>query len=343
MMPRRVTSHDVAERAGVSRTTVSLVLNGRAVSIPEATRHRVHEVAARLGYRPNATARALARGQTDVFGIVLYEDPYADRASYSVLRSLLESLLHAVLRTGRNPMLFANLAGRPIDLAAYGDGRADAFLLLAPRDEDPLVGYLATNRVPFVALARRIEPVGAGSWIDIDNDRGVAAAVEHLAAVGHRRIAHLAGQQENPTARARREAFQREMRQRGLTIPDAYLRVGRFTARGGEDAATELLSLPERPTAIFAANDNMAMGAYRAARRLGLNIPDDLSIVGFDDAEYAPALDPPLTTVRFPRQEMAEGAAELLNDLIHHPERPHQPRMLPTELVVRSSVAPPHP
>jgi LacI family transcriptional regulator, galactose operon repressor len=342
-MPRRVTSDDVAERAGVSRTTVSLVLNGRAGSIPEATRHRVHEVAARLGYRPNATARALARGRTDVFGIVVYEDPYADRASYSVLRSLLENLLHAVLRTGRNPMLFANLAGRSIDLAAYGDGRADAFLLLAPRDEDPLVAYLAANRVPFVALARRVDTAGAGSWIDIDNDHGVVAAVEHLMSAGHRRIAHLAGQRENPAARTRREAFYREMRQCGLPVPEAYVLEGRFTARGGEEAATDLLSLPERPTAIFAGNDNMAMGAYRAARRLGLRVPDDLSLVGFDDAEYAPALDPPLTTVRFPRPEMAEGAAELLTDLIHHPERPHRPRVLPTELVLRSSVAPPHP
>jgi len=342
-MPRRVTSHDVAERAGVSRTTVSLVLNDRAASIPEATRRRVHEVATGLGYRPHATARALARGQTDVFGIVLFESPYADRNSYSVLRSLLESLLDAVLRTGRNPMLFAHLAGEENDLATYADGRADAFLLLAPREEDPLVAYLAARRVPFIALARRINPASGGSWIDIDHDGGVAAAVEHLTSLGHQRIAHLAGTQGNPSARTRREAFLREMAQRGLAVPAAYLREGRFTASSGEEAATELLTLPERPTAIFAANDNMAMGAYRAARRLGLAVPGDLSLVGFDDAEYAPALDPPLSTVRFPRPEMAEGATEMLTALIHHPERPQRPRVLPTALIVRSSAAPPRP
>jgi LacI family transcriptional regulator, galactose operon repressor len=341
MRRQRVTSHDVAETAGVSRTTVSLVLNGRAGgSIPEETRRRVREVASRLGYRPNAPARALARGRTDIFGIVLFEQPSFDRAGQFFQRTLLDGLLHAVLRAGRNPMLYAHWPGASSDLHSFGDGRADAFLLLAAREEDPLLAYLATHRLPFVSLGRRMD-ASLGSWVDVDHEGSVDAAVGHLAQLGHRRIAHLAGASSNPAARARCEAFRRAMAARGLPVSDSSIRDGGFVAGTGEEAAAALLSLPAPPTAIFSANDQMAMGAYRAARRLGLSIPRDLSIIGFDDADYAQALDPPLTTVRYPLFPMADAAVELLTELLLHPEHPPRPRVFPTELIVRGSAASP--
>jgi DNA-binding LacI/PurR family transcriptional regulator len=184
-------------------------------------------------------------------------------------------------------------------------------------------------------------PLPVGSWVDADNERGAAAAVAHLCDAGHTRIAHLAGPPDNANAVVRQAAFRRAMLDRGLPVPDAYIRDGGFLVHTGEAAAGELLSLPERPTAIFAGDDNMALGAYRAARRLGLRIPDDLSLVGFDDADYAHALNPPLTTIRQPLFAMAEAAVELLLARLSDPERLHPPRVLPTELVARGSVAPP--
>jgi LacI family transcriptional regulator len=341
MMHRRVTSRDVAERAGVSQTTVSLVLNDRGgTSIPEETRRRVHAVAAGLGYHPHASARALAKGRTDVLGIVIADEADFDGPDQFFQRKILHGLIHAVFRARRNPMLYSNLPHDPPDLHPFGDGRADGFLLVARGENDPLVAYLNERRIPFVVLAARVE-TAVGSWVDADNERGAAAAVAHLCDAGHTRIAHLAGPPGNANAAVRQAAFHRAMHERGLPVPEAYVRDGGFLSHTGEKAAGELLSLPERPTAIFAADDNMALGAYRAARRLGLRIPDDLSLVGFDDADYAQALDPPLTTLRQPLLAMAEAAVELLIDRLSHPEHPPSPRVLPTELVARASVASP--
>jgi LacI family transcriptional regulator len=341
MKHRRVTSHDVAERAGVSQTTVSLVLNDRGgPNIPEATRQRVREVAACLGYRPHASARALARGRTDVLGIVISDEPDFDGLDQFFQRKILHGLIHAAFRAGRNPMLYPNGIHGPPDLHSFCDGRADAFLLVAPSENDPLVAFLTRCRLPFVALAARIE-TEFGSWVDADNEGGAAAAVTHLCDAGHARIAHLAGPPANANAAIRRAAFQRVMRERGLPVPDPFIRDGGFLSHTGEQAAFELLSQPDRPTALFAADDNMALGAYRAARSLGLRIPDDLSLVGFDDADHARAVDPPLTTVRQPLIAMAEAGVELLVARLSQPERPPLPRVLPTELVARGSVASP--
>jgi LacI family transcriptional regulator len=341
MADRRVTSRNVAERAGVSQTTVSLVLNNRAgASIPEETRRRVRDVAARLGYRPHASARALARGRTDVLGIVLADEPDFGGPDQFFQRQVLHGLIHSILRAGRNPMLYANLAHDPADLHTFTDGRADGFLLVAPAENDPLVAFLEERRLPFVALATRLE-TRIGSWVDADNETGAATAVAHLCDAGHTRIAHLAGPPGNANAALRLAAFRRTMAERNLPVPAAYIRDGGFLSHTGEIAATQLLSLPERPTAIFAADDNMALGAYRAARRLGLCFPHDLSLVGFDDADFAQALDPPLTTIRQPLLALAEAAVELLIARLSEPDRAPPPRVLPTELVSRGSVAPP--
>jgi DNA-binding LacI/PurR family transcriptional regulator len=199
---------------------------------------------------------------------------------------------------------------------------------------------LNTHQLPFVSLARRIGGE-VGSWVDVDHEGGVDAAVAHLVEAGHTRIAHVAGAESNPAARTRRDAFLSAMEARGLPVPVGFVREGGFVARGGEEAAAALLSLPAPPTAIFCGNDTMALGLYRTARRLGLSVPGDLSIVGFDDADYAQALDPPLTTLRYPLFPMAGAAVALLTGQMLHPERPPQPRVLSPQLIARGSVAPP--
>jgi LacI family transcriptional regulator len=333
----------VAKKAGVSPTTVSVVLNGRENGgISEDTRKRVRDAATVLGYRPHGLARALARGRTDVFGIVLFnEAPASDGDSY-FLRTVLNLLLMEVLRSKRNPMLFASLSYDPMDPYLLSDGRADAFILISPPKDEPIVAFLEQQRQPFVAIGARGD-FKAGAWVDVDNAKGVADAVAHLAAAGHRRIAHLAGPKGIWDADMRRTAFVREMKAHDLPVPDPFVISGAFIASEAEAAALALLSRPDRPTAIFAGNDNMAIGVYRAASRLGLRIPDDLSVVGFDDIGHAQDVDPPLTTVRQPLVEMARRAVELLGDLCAPAEQRPLPQVFPTTLVERRSVTTPSP
>ncbi|MDX1931563.1 MAG: LacI family DNA-binding transcriptional regulator [Capsulimonadales bacterium] len=341
MRRSRVTASDVAKKAGVSPTTVSVVFSNRESNgIPEETRKRVRDAATILGYRPHGLARALARGRTDVIGIVLFQEaPVTDPDSY-FLRSILNLLLLDVLRVKRNPLLFASLSYDPIDPYVLADGRADAFILISPEKDEPILGFLEAQGLPFVAIGARAE-FRHGVTIDGDNENGVASAIEHLVSCGHTRIAHLAGPVGNWDGDIRREAFVREMQRRGLTVPSHHIVNGAFIMQEAEEAALSLLTRPDRPTALFAGNDNMAIGAYRAAERLELRIPEDLSVVGFDDIEHARVLSPPLTTVRQPIAEMAEAAVRLLVQ----PALPGQPEsrslVFPTTLTERGSVASP--
>lgn len=342
MRQGRVTASDVAKKAGVSPTTVSVVLSGRDKNgIPEDTRKRVRDAATILGYRPHGLARALARGKTDVFGIILFnEAPTSDADSY-FLRTTLNLLLLSVLRSKRNPLLFASLSYNPIDPYVLSDGRADAFILISPATNDPVTTFLDEQRLPFVSIGTRGD-FQSGTWIDVDNERGVAAAVECLIAAGHERIAHLAGPAENWDAKMRRKAFLKEMNARNRTVPDDFIVSGAFIADEAEHVACALLSRPDRPTAIFAGNDNMAIGTYRAAQRLGIRIPEELSIVGFDDIESAHILTPPLTTIRQPVAEMVDAAVAMLVGLSTTNEQNLQSQVFPPILVERGSVAPPY-
>jgi DNA-binding LacI/PurR family transcriptional regulator len=239
-------------------------------------------------------------------------------------------------------MLFASLSYDPIDPYQLSDGRSDAFILISPPTDDPVVSFLEEQRLPFVAIGVRGD-YRAGAWVDVDNEQGVVEAVRHLYAAGHRRIAHVAGPRGNWDADMRRRAFLREMKACSLSVPDDFVACGAFIANEAEEAVLPLLSRPDRPTAIFAGNDNMAIGTYRAASRLGLRIPDDLSVVGFDDIGHAQDLDPPLTTVRQPLPEMAERAVELLVELCSPAEPRPLPQEFPTTLVERRSVTTPSP
>lgn len=337
----RVTANDVARKAGVSPTTVSVVLSNRESNgIPEETRKRVRDAAMVLGYRPHGLARALARGRTDVIGIILFnEAPTTDPDSY-FLRSILNLLLLDVLRAKRNPLLFASLSYDPIDPFILSDGRADSFILISPNKDEPVVAFLEEQHLPFVAIGFRGN-FACGTSVDVDNEQAVETAIDHLITRGHTRIAHLAGPTGNWDADLRREAFLQEMRKRKLDVPDHYIVSGAFIMQEAEEAAFCLLDRSDRPTAIFAANDNMAIGAYRAATRLDLRIPEDLSIVGFDDIEHTRVLSPPLTTVRQPVVEMAEAAVHLLVGYATSGEMSSRSLVFPTTLMERGSVAPP--
>jgi LacI family transcriptional regulator len=206
-------------------------------------------------------------------------------------------------------------------------------------DDDPLVADLAAREIPLVGIDVRCK-VGRAAFVGSDHADGVRLALAHLYALGHRRIAHVAGAANTVAGRDRIAAFHREAGRLGLVLPDDYVREADFSSASGYRETCALLALPEPPTAIVAASDLMALAALQAIRDVGLQPAHDVAIVGFDDLEAAALAHPPLTTIRQDRQELGTVAAELAIELIENPDATPPATVLPVELVVRASSAP---
>jgi DNA-binding LacI/PurR family transcriptional regulator len=319
----RITSVDVARRSGVSQSTVSLVLSGKAAGrVSERTAEAVRAAAAELGYRPNAAARALKTG--------------AARTVVLVVPDVTNPFFGPVLRGAQRAARAAGYAVALVDTArdrAYGTAVAEA-LQAGPAD-----GLLLFAIDPPRASAARREPivviesgVRGLPGVRLDVERGTAAAVGHLLELGHRAIGHLASAVDGSTFRLRRRALE-------ALAGDAPAARSDFAPEAARDATLELLRAHPGLTALFCDDDVLASGAYLAARALGRRIPADLSVVGFDDLAVARVLDPPLTTVRADAEELGRVAFELLAERMAG-GRPGS-RVLDVELVVRESTAAP--
>jgi LacI family transcriptional regulator len=217
--------------------------------------------------------------------------------------------------------------------------RFDAAILIGLDGDDPLVAELSGRGIPLVGVDIRISG-GRSAFVGSDHADGVRLALAHLYALGHRRIAHLAGAANTLAGADRIAAFRREADRLGLALSDEYVREGDFSSASGYRETCSLLALPERPTAIVAASDLMALAALQAIRDVGLEPGTDVAIVGFDDLEAAALAHPPLTTIRQDRQELGTVAAERAIELIEDAEATPPPTVLPVELVVRASSAP---
>ena len=323
----RPTIHDVAREAGASIATVSRALNGGVVSA--AARDRIEAAVARLGYRRNDVARGLVTGRSGLVGVVLPDliGPLYAHMARGIEDVLDEHGMHAMLVTDH---LEPDAERRAIELlrARQVDGLVLIGSRLQPADLRAVAGS-----VP-IAHVQRDGPDDDAPQVRLDDAAGVRAAVEHLTAAGHRRIAHLAGTRRDGIER--REAFVAAMAAAGLE-PGPIVEGG-FTEAGGEAAAAVVLEDPD-VTAVFCASDRMAVGLLHAAQRHGIAVPDDLSVVGFDDLTWARYLCPPLTTVRQPGREMGRAAARLVLDAPSDAAVPTL-RIAPT-LVVRASTAAP--
>lgn len=333
---RRATSADVASRAGVSRTTVSLVLNDRGTSIPPSTRQRVIDAAEALGYQPDHAARGLVAGRSQTIALVLLqtaEQIAGDALLAETLRGLASAARSAHFRVLVEPVA----AVRP----TYGDllrsGRVDGLIVSGPMFDDADLGELVGDGFPIVVQGHL--PGLAAASVDIDNVAGARTAVEHLLALGHRRIACITNAPLSYTAAADRLAGYREaIAAAGLPLDDALIGQGAFDAQSGHLAMADILSRT-RPEAVFAASDVVALGAISAIRDAGLGVPEDISVIGFDDIPLAAYFDPPLTTVRLPANELGLAAGGALLDLISGRDVPLR-TLLATRIVVRSSTAP---
>jgi LacI family transcriptional regulator len=328
----RVTLNDVARAADVSKTTASYVLNRvPGFAVTETTRRRVFAAAERLGYRRHSLAAALSSGRIYVVGVMLpVTNPQRFASSYRIFLhefafALTEAAAAAGLRTTLipTPRQSDDPAQNAFDLT---DARVDGIILLT-FDDGEFVCALYKTGTPCVEIASEFGPHA----LRADNEGGMEAVIAHLTELGHRRIVHVRGGQARSTAQRRAAGYTAAMEARGL-VPQVIQ----------QNEVAALLSLPdgERPTAIAAFNDAIAIGVLRAARARGLRVPQDLSLTGFDDNVLAETAYPPLTTVHYPLTELSQASISVLESLWRG-EQPTVPAPIPVSLVVRESTAPP--
>lgn len=329
------TIREVARAAGVSVATVSRVLNA-APGVKDETRRKVERVIQRLDYRPNSLARSLVTRKSRTIGLLVRDitNPF-----YPEIARAIEDALN---RLGYN-LILCNTDASVRKEKAYVDvlraQRVAGIIFSAPRMADRTVLDLqAAGDIPFVLTVRRVS--GVHRDIVTSDDRGGASqAVAHLAGLGHARIGHIAGPRDSWTAAARLDGYRGTLRELGLTGRDAWVQRGDLTQATGFKAMQRLLAQAERPTAVFCANDAMALGAWEAVLAAGLRVPDDMALVGFDGVDWGGFKLTGLSTVAVPKYELGDLAARLLIRRIEGDSAPPQDVVLPVSLVVRRSSA----
>ncbi len=324
---------DVAREAGVSTATVSHVINSTRF-VSEEVRARVHAAVEKCGYYPNAHARSLASGRSHVLGLVVSDisNPFFPELVKSIESAAFERGYDVMLsNTNYDPERTSHYIRRFIERKLAG------VVVMTSELDAELIDELARREVSVVFLDLG-EPGVHMSNLRVNYESGIEEAISHLVSLGHTEISFIGGPTHLRSAARRREAFIASMRRH---LPDARAEVfrGDFKLEGGRRAAREMLDSHERPTAVVAANDMMALGAMVEFRAAGLHIPRDVSIVGFDDIAFATLCEPPLTTVCLPRAELGRRAVEALMTAIERPDQQGVEINIPTYLVTRGSTA----
>ena len=329
----RITIRDVSRLAQVSIKTVSRVMNNQNYVSAE-TRARVEQVMAELSFQPSSAARALAGHRSHQIAVIC-DNPspwYVYEVQYGIRVRCQQDRVRMISQPydRGSPTLLDDI------LSLVDQIHPDGLVLTPPVcDDAKVLEELLLREVPFV----RIQPgtrAGISCSTSIDNERAAFDVTRHLLELGHTRIAMIVGDRGYMSSELRLDGFLRAMTEFGQTVPKDYIRLGYFDFASGVAQAETLLALPKPPTAIFASNDDMAAGVLVTAHRLGLDVPGDLSVVGFDDTPFASFVWPPLTTVRQPVRLLAEAAADLL---LKPPSEPED-RNIGYELIVRQSTAP---
>ncbi len=326
---------ELAKLAGVSSATVSRVINGSNLVRPE-TAERVRKVIEERKFVPNGSATTLKYGRSSSYGLIIPDitNPFFPefiRSFEAILVGKNQDMMMATtdLHASRMQQTIHRMLVRQVDGVA----------LLAAEIETQPIETLIHNRVPLVTMDRHL--VGPGlSDVAIHNLSGMTQAVDHLAKFGHRKIAYIGGSSGLTISDHRMQAFAKAMAKAGLRVDPRFVRVGNYRISGGETAMMELLALSDRPTAIMSANDLTAVGALRVIHREGLSIPQDFSVVGFDDIELSDIVYPPLTTIRLPRHHLAELFVTALESFTEDLHAVGKQYSIKTSLVVRNSTGP---
>ena len=328
-----VTIRDVAKKAGVSVATVSRVLNN-SPSVTDETRSRIRAIAERLHYVPNASARGLSTRRSDIIGLLL---PAVNGDFFS---EVIRGADQAAQQRGFH-FLVSSHHNDPAEIQAELQaisGRVDGLLLMSPnQDVHTLRKSILPGKLPVVLLncSPGDEPVDA---LTVDNRAGAFEIVQHLIGHGHRKIAMIKGLAQNIDSRERLEGYRQALKKNGCEKSSALELDGSFDESSGYDAVPAILNMRPRPTAVFAANDAMALGALSALLDAGVNVPGEIAIVGFDDTPVARYLTPSLTTVHVSISDLGTLAMNRIIDIVRGGKRiKHQHIVLPTETIIRHS------
>jgi DNA-binding LacI/PurR family transcriptional regulator len=329
------TLEEVARAANVSRATVSRVVNGDR-RVRTDTRTAVEAAVRDLGYVPNRAARSLVTRRSGSVGVVipeptaqLFGDPFFPRILRGIGDVLAQEEMQLVL-------LMPQVRADEVRVGRYlAAGHVDGVLLVSLHGSDPLPNELRALGIPALVGGR---PPSAGiTYVDVDNQRGAAMAVEHLVAEGRRRIATIAGPQDMPAGADRLGGYHEALGNAGLPLNEQMIEIADFSLEGGRSAMERLLARTPRLDAVFVASDLMGVGALSALQAAGRAVPDDVAVVGFDDSPLAAQAQPPLSSVRQPIEEMGREMAQLLIRMISSRERIARRVILATELVIRAS------
>jgi LacI family transcriptional regulator len=328
-----LTLEDIARISGVSRSTVSRVVNGDA-NVGADTRQKVMEVIQQNDFHPNLAARRLAAGRTNVLGLVIpagvatiFTDPYFPQPIQGVSAAC-NAQDHSVMLWLAEPDYERRMAGKILN-----SGMVDGVIVSSMLMNDPIVRALFDSRMPFILIGRH--PGLDVNYLDMDNLQGGTQATLHLLRLSRKRVATVTGPQNMVPGFDRYQGYLSALSERNIPFQPELVAEGDFTEAGGYMAMRQLL--PANPDAVFTASDMMAQGAIRAIREAGLRVPDDIAVVGYDDIPSAGLFDPPLTTIRQPVQKLGALAVETLVDIIQHPNGSPRRILLSPELIIRQS------
>ncbi len=331
------TSQDVAERAGVSIATVSRVLNDLPHVSPRI-RKRVWRAIKELDYQPNRTAQRLRAKQSRVLGLIIsdIQNPF--------FTAIVRGIEDVAYKHGYSVILCnsdENLEKERLYLNVMRAEAVAGVILASTGESNPLVADLLEQPIPVVAIDRRLRNRGVDAVLAANVD-GARQAVSHLLELGHRRIGFVGLPLSRTPGKERHAGYVATLREHGLAVSRPIVRFADAKQQGGYDATCRLLQISPIVTALFVANNLMTLGALDAIRERGLRIPEDISVVGFDDMPWAALLQPPLTVLAQPTYDIGRTAAELLFERLASADKPATSIQLPTTLVVRGSTAPPH-
>lgn len=336
---RRARMEDVAQAAGVSRTAVSFVLNDIPnANIPDATRQRILQAARELDYTPNAQALNLVRGKTMMVALVVRQTSEQMSAD-AFLGELIRGTTRVIEAEDYHLVVHSVEPGAP-NKSTYGQlvrtRKVDGLLIASPLVNDPEVKVLHDEGTPIVLNgAADFDDIPS---VDVDNSQGAYTAVKHLIDLGHRRIGHISNAPFSYTsARDRLAGYRAALADAGIPYDAQIVYPGAFTDTSSYEPMQTMLDLPEPPTAVFIGSDLVALGALHAIHHRGLTIPDDISVIGFDDVLIGKYLQPPLTTIHLPAADLGAKAGEMILASIRGKTFPTLRALLPTELVIRQS------
>jgi DNA-binding LacI/PurR family transcriptional regulator len=338
------TIKDVAREAGVSIATVSYVLNNKNTFFSEGTRQQVLEAVERIGYTPNVTARNLKSSQTRLIGYAWHEVPYGQ--VNSVLDHFTYSLAQSAEAAGYHVLTFTHPLHDPVPVyeELIKTHRVDGVVLAGTIANDERIRFLIEAEFPFVSFGRS-NPEWHFPWVDTDGQRGICEAVNYLHNLGHRRIAIAAWPEESISGEFRVAGYVEALQKAGLALYPDYILRGIHSEKFGREALAYWYRLPEaeRPTAVIAVSDLIAVGVMNEARERGMVIGDTLSVIGFDDAPMGQYLTPSLTTVRQPIGEISQALVTMLESILDKRILTEHKLLIAPQLIVRNSCGPvPH-